>query len=85
MQGMVIGVFASLDAILFYFFWEGMLIPMYLSIGVWGAENRSYAAMKFFIYTFLGSALMLIALLYLGLTAHSFYILRLHPRKQTHR
>jgi len=74
MQGMVIGAFASLDAILFYFFWEGMLIPMYLSIGVWGASNRSYAAIKFFLYTFLGSAAMLVALLYLGLKAHSFYI-----------
>ncbi len=74
MQGMVIGVFAALDGILFYFFWEGMLIPMYLSIGVWGAENRSYAAIKFFLYTFLGSAVMLIALLYLGLRAQSFYI-----------
>lgn len=74
MQGMVVGVFAALDSILFYFFWEGMLIPMYLSIGVWGAENRSYAAIKFFLYTFLGSAVMLIALLYLGLKANTFYI-----------
>lgn len=74
MQGMVVGVFSALDAILFYFFWEGMLIPMYLSIGVWGAENRSYAAIKFFLYTFLGSAVMLVALLYLGLKANSFYI-----------
>lgn len=74
MQGMVVGVFAALDAILFYFFWEGMLIPMYLSIGVWGAENRSYAAIKFFLYTFLGSAVMLVALLFLGLKAGSFYI-----------
>ena len=74
MQSMVVGVFVALDAILFYFFWEGMLIPMYLSIGVWGAENRSYAAIKFFLYTFLGSAIMLVALLYLGLKANSFYI-----------
>jgi len=74
MQGMVVGVFAALDAILFYFFWEGMLIPMYLSIGVWGADNRSYAAIKFFLYTFLGSAVMLVALLYLGLKANTFYI-----------
>ena len=72
MQGMVVGVFAALDAILFYFFWEGMLIPMYLSIGVWGGENRSYAAIKFFLYTFLGSAVMLVALLYLGLKAGLF-------------
>lgn len=74
MQGMVIGVFAALDSILFYFFWEGMLIPMYLSIGIWGSSNRSYAAIKFFLFTFLGSALMLVALLYLGLKTNSFYI-----------
>lgn len=78
MQGMVIGVFAAIDAILFYFFWEGMLIPMYLSIGIWGGANRSYAAMKFFIYTFLGSALLLVAFLYLGLHAHSFNILHFY-------
>lgn len=65
MQGMMIGVFAATDAILFYVFWEGMLIPMYLSIGMWGSKNRSYASIKFFLYTFLGSILMLIALLYL--------------------
>lgn len=76
MQGMVIGVFASLDAILFYFFWEGMLIPMYLSIGIWGGANRSYAAIKFFLYTFLGSALLLIAFLYLRMTCGSFDILQ---------
>lgn len=65
MQGMMIGVFAATDAILFYVFWEGMLIPMYLSIGMWGSANRNYASIKFFLYTFLGSILMLIALLYL--------------------
>ena len=75
MQGMVIGVFASIDAILFYFFWEGMLIPMYLSIGIWGSNNRSYAAIKFFLYTFLGSALMLIIFLYLRMTGGDFNIL----------
>lgn len=79
MQGMIIGVFASLDSILFYVFWEGMLIPMYLSIGIWGSENRSYAAIKFFLFTFLGSALMLIALLYLGLNAGSFFIPDFYP------
>jgi NADH-quinone oxidoreductase subunit M len=73
-QGMVVGVFASLDAMLFYFFWEGMLIPMYISIGVWGSDNRSYAAIKFFLYTFLGSALMLVALLYLRMYSGSFLI-----------
>jgi NADH-quinone oxidoreductase subunit M len=65
MQGMMIGVFAATDAVLFYVFWEGMLIPMYLSIGMWGSANRSYASIKFFLYTFLGSILMLIAILYL--------------------
>src|SRR3990167_2406272 len=78
MQGMVIGVFASIDAILFYFFWEGMLIPMYLSIGIWGGANRSYAAIKFFIYTFFGSALLLVAFLYLGLHDKSFNILHFY-------
>lgn len=65
MQGMMIGVFAACDAILFYVFWEGMLIPMYLSIGMWGSANRSYASIKFFLYTFLGSILMLIGFIYL--------------------
>lgn len=79
MQGMMVGSFAALDSMLFYAFWEGMLIPMYLSIGIWGSANRSYASMKFFLYTFLGSALMLIALLYLRTKAHSFYILDFYP------
>jgi len=83
MQGAVIGVFASLDSILFYFFWEAMLIPMYLSIGVWGMERRSYAAIKFFIYTFLGSALLLVALLYLSLHSSSFDILSFYNLKMT--
>lgn len=74
MQGMMIGVFAATDAILFYVFWEGMLIPMYLSIGMWGSANRSYASIKFFLYTFLGSILMLIAFLYLYNKTGSFEI-----------
>ncbi|HVV68724.1 MAG TPA: NADH-quinone oxidoreductase subunit M [Gammaproteobacteria bacterium] len=78
MQGMVIGVFAALDTLLFYIFWEGMLIPMYLSIGIWGSDNRSYAAIKFFMFTFLGSALMLVAFLYLRIQVRSFYILDLY-------
>src|SRR6516164_5278618 len=65
MQGMMIGVFAATDAILFYVFWEGMLIPMYLSIGMWRSANRSYASIKFFLFTFLGSILMLVGLIYL--------------------
>lgn len=83
MQGMVTGVFCAIDSILFYLFWEAMLIPMYLSIGIWGHENRSYAAIKFFLYTFLGSALMLVALLYLGIKANSFHILGFYPLKLT--
>ncbi len=79
MQGMVIGVFCALDSMLFYFFWEAMLIPMYINIGVWGGHNRSYAAVKFFIYTFLGSAVMLVALLYLALQTNSFSILSFYP------
>jgi NADH-quinone oxidoreductase subunit M len=74
-QGAIIGVFCALDAMLFYFFWEAMLIPMYLSIGIWGMERRSYAAIKFFIYTFLGSALLLVALLYLRMHSGTFSIL----------
>ena len=65
MEGMMIGVFSAMDAILFYVFWEGMLIPMFLIIGVWGGPNRIYATIKFFLYTLLGSLLMLVALLYL--------------------
>ncbi|MDX2346137.1 MAG: NADH-quinone oxidoreductase subunit M [Legionella sp.] len=72
MQGLLVGVFASLDVILFYIFWEATLIPMYLIIGVWGSDNRVYAAIKFFLYTFLGSVLMLAAFLYLGYQAGSF-------------
>ena len=74
MHGMMIGVFAAMDAILFYVFWEGMLIPMYLAIGVWGSQNRSYSAIKFFLFTFFGSVLMLVAFLYLGFKADSFAI-----------
>jgi NADH-quinone oxidoreductase subunit M len=74
MQGMMVGVFAAADSMLFYFFWEGTLIPMYLSIGIWGSQNRSYAAIKFFLYTFFGSALLLVALLYLRFQAGSFLI-----------
>jgi NADH-quinone oxidoreductase subunit M len=77
-QGLMIGVFAATDAILFYMFWEAMLIPIYLSIGIWGGENRSYAAIKFFIYTFLGSVLMLVALIYLHFQTHSFEIAKFY-------
>ncbi|MBN2678708.1 NADH-quinone oxidoreductase subunit M [Acidithiobacillus montserratensis] len=76
MEGMMIGVFCALDAILFYVFWEAMLIPMFLIIGVWGGPRRVYATIKFFLYTFLGSVLMLVALLYLYFHSdHSFDLL----------
>jgi NADH-quinone oxidoreductase subunit M len=67
----MIGVFASLDLILFYVFWEAMLIPMYIIIGVWGGPRRIYAAVKFFIYTMFGSLLMLVAIIYLYFAYHA--------------
>src|SRR6185312_8218936 len=79
MSGLINGVFASLDAILFYVFFEAMLIPMFLIIGVWGGPNRVYAAVKFFLYTLLGSLLMLAAFIYLyWQTNGSFEILDFH-------
>jgi len=65
LEGLMIGVFAALDGLLFYVFWEAMLVPMFLIIGVWGGERRIYATLKFFLYTFLGSVLMLVAFIYL--------------------
>ncbi len=65
LEGLMIGVFSALDGILFYVFWEFMLVPMFLIIGVWGGERRIYATLKFFLYTFLGSVLMLVAFIYL--------------------
>ena len=82
MEGLMIGVFSALDAILFYVFWEAMLVPMYLIIGIWGGPNRVYAAIKFFLYTFLGSVLMLVSFIYLYYQAnHSFDILAFHQVK----
>ena len=79
MSGLINGTFAALDAILFYVFFEAMLIPMFLIIGVWGGPNRVYAAVKFFLYTLLGSLLMLAAFIYLYLqTNGSFEILDYH-------
>ena len=66
------GVFVSLDLVLFYIFWEFTLIPMYFLIGMWGGERRVYAAVKFFLFTMAGSVLMLLAILFLGMTANSF-------------
>jgi NADH-quinone oxidoreductase subunit M len=68
----MLGVFISLDLLLFYVFWEIMLIPMYLIIGVWGGQRRIYAAIKFVIYTMVGSLLMLVAILYLYFLNHNF-------------
>ena len=79
MSGIVNGVFSSLDAILFYVFWEASLIPMFLIVGVWGGPNRVYAAIKFFLYTLLGSLLMLVAFIYLyQVSGGSFSILDYH-------
>ena len=74
MSGLMIGVFSALDAILYYVFWEAMLIPMFLIIGIWGGPNRVYATIKFFLYTLLGSLLMLVAFIYLYLHTGSFEI-----------
>lgn len=65
LSGLMIGVFSALDGMLFYVFFEATLIPMYLIIGIWGGPNKIYAAFKFFLYTLLGSLLMLVALIYL--------------------
>ena len=78
METAMIGVFAALDFVLFYVFWEAMLIPMYLIIGVWGGTNRLYAAIKFFLYTLAGSMLLLVAILVLFFEGgHTFDILLL--------
>jgi len=74
----MIGVFSALDGILFYIFWEAMLVPMFLIIGLWGGPDRVYATIKFFLYTFLGSVLMLVAFIYLYYQAGSFDILAWH-------
>ena len=74
MEGLMIGVFSSLDALLFYFFWEAMLIPMFLIIGIWGGPRRVYATIKFFLYTFLGSVFMLVALIYMYLKAGDYSV-----------
>ncbi|MGE4243848.1 NADH-quinone oxidoreductase subunit M [Ramlibacter sp.] len=78
LSGLMIGVFSALDAVLFYVFFEATLIPMYLIIGIWGGPNKIYAAFKFFLYTLLGSLLMLIALVFLYSKAGNFDILAWH-------
>jgi len=74
MEGLMIGVFSALDALLFYVFWEAMLIPMFIIIGIWGGARRVYATIKFFLYTFLGSVFMLVALIYMYLQSGSYEI-----------
>ncbi len=79
LSGLMIGVFCALDGLLFYVFFESTLIPMFIIIGVWGGANRVYASIKFFLYTFFGSLLMLVALLYLYFkSGQSFDILAWH-------
>jgi len=77
-SGLINGAFSALDGILFYTFFEAMLIPMYIIIGAWGGPNRVYAALKFFLYTLLGSLLMLVALVYLYDVSETFSILEWH-------
>ena len=81
LSGLMIGVFAALDGLLFYMFFEATLIPMYIIIGIWGGPNRVYAAFKFFLYTLLGSLLTLVAILYLYNSTNSFDILTWHQAK----
>jgi NADH-quinone oxidoreductase subunit M len=93
LEGMMVGVFCATDAMLFYVFFEAMLIPMFLIIGVWGGPRRIYASVKFFLYTFLGSVLMLVGLVYLyikgGQLGHAsfqfadLYVLPLTAKEQT--
>ncbi|MEC9313398.1 MAG: NADH-quinone oxidoreductase subunit M [Pseudomonadota bacterium] len=78
MEGLMIAVFSALDAVLFYVFFEAMLIPLFLVIGIWGGPNRVYATLKFFLYTFFGSVFLLVALLYLRHVSDSFAILDFH-------
>jgi len=74
LEGLMIGVFAALDAALFYVFWEAMLLPMFIIIGIWGGPRRVYATIKFFLYTFIGSLLMLVALIYMYLKSGTYEI-----------
>ena len=87
LEGLMIGVFSALDALLFYVLWEAMLIPMFIIIGVWGGPRRVYATLKFFLFTFLGSVLMLVALIYLYIKTQnyelaSFYSVQLTLHEQ---
>ena len=83
LEGLMIGVFCALDTILFYAFFEGMLIPMFIIIGVWGGPRRVYATLKFFLYTFLGSVFLLIGLIYLYIKGGSFQFADLYAMPLT--
>ena len=83
LEGLMIGVFCALDALLFYVFFEGMLIPMFIIIGIWGGPRRVYATLKFFLYTFLGSIFMLVGLIWLYLQAGSWELSQLAALKLT--
>lgn len=78
MEGLMVGVFSALDGMLFYVFFEAMLIPMFLVIGMWGGPRRVYATIKFFLYTFLGSVFMLVGLIYLYIQSGTWSILEWH-------
>ena len=81
MEGLMVGVFSALDAVLFYIFFESMLIPMFLIIGIWGGERRIYATIKFFLYTFFGSIFLLVSLIYMYAQSGTFEILEFHRLK----
>ena len=81
LEGLMIGVFCALDALLFYVFFEGMLIPMFIIIGIWGGPRRVYATLKFFLYTFFGSIFMLIGLIYLYTQSNSWELSQLAALK----
>ncbi|RZT09503.1 NADH-quinone oxidoreductase subunit M [Duganella sp. CF402] len=83
LSGIMIGVFTATDGLLFYFFFEATLIPMYIIIGIWGGENRVYASFKFFLYTFFGSLLTLVAIVYLYNVTGSWDILHWHKTPLT--
>jgi NADH-quinone oxidoreductase subunit M len=80
LEGLMIGAFSALDAMLFYVFWDALLNSMFLIIGVWGGPQRIYATVKFFLYTFFGSVFMLVALIYLYWQGGSFSILAMHDQ-----
>jgi NADH-quinone oxidoreductase subunit M len=83
LEGLMIGTFAATDALLFYVFWEAMLVPMFIIIGVWGGARRVYATVKFFLYTFLGSVFMLVALIYMYLQTGDYAIASFHELRLT--